>query len=552
MADMQYYTQRLESMRKNRGNWEAQWEESAQQVIPEHWGSFLSRSTHNINGSAGQKKTQKAYDSTPILANQRFSAVMESLVTPQNSMWARLVPADKRLEENREVLKFFEEVNELLFSYRYRPIANFVGNMQQTYMGLGAYGNGVVFIDQPENDVGTRYRNIHLGEVFFEQNHARVIDTAYRSFRLTVKQLADQFGEDALPESVKGKLANPQQMDEELEVLHAVEPNKEYSHFRLDSGGMAFTSIYLLVSEKHELQRGGYNAFPYAIARYTQAPNEIYGRGPAQMVLPSIKVLNEEKKTVLKQGQRIVDPVLLAHDDGTLGSFSLKSGALNAGGLSKDGKRLIDVLPTGNLAVGEDMMNAEKTIINDAFLLTLFQILVDSPQMTATEVLERAREKGMLVAPTAGRLQSGFVGAIIARELGLLAIQGVLPIAPPLLRGGRIQYKIEYNSPMSRMMEAEKAAGVNRSLAETIEYVQVTGDTVPLDWFNFDAATPAKQRIHGSPVDWTRSQEDVAARREQRAQAQQQQQAVEAAPAMAGMMKAVPQENAQDQQAVAQ
>ena len=36
-------------------------------------------------------------------------------------------------------------------------------------------------------------------------------------------------------------------------------------------------------------------------------------------------------------------------------------------------------------------------VINDAFLVTLFQILTETPEMTATEVIERTREKGALL-----------------------------------------------------------------------------------------------------------------------------------------------------------
>ena len=184
-------------------------------------------------------------------------------------------------------------------------------------------------------------------------------------------------------------------------------------------------------------------------------------------------------------------------------------------------------------------MEMERRVINDAFLITLFQILVDTPAMTATEVLERAREKGMLVAPTAGRLQAEFLGPMIERELQLLASQGLLPEMPPILRDSpeAMEYKIEYDSPMSRMQRAEKASGFMRALDVAANYAKNTQDISPLDWFNFDNAMPEILDIHGAPTSWTRSLEEVIATREQRAEQQQQQQMVEAAPAIAGMMK---------------
>ena len=43
------------------------------------------------------------------------------------------------------------------------------------------------------------------------------------------------------------------------------------------------------------------------------------------------------------------------------------------------------------------------------------------PQMTATEVIERTNEKGILLAPTIGRQQSEYLGPMIERELDRIA-----------------------------------------------------------------------------------------------------------------------------------
>lgn len=532
---IQPHIQRLATLRTARSNWDDQWEEAAARLLPAHVDSFTARGTAQIDGG-GRKKTEQQFDSTAAFAASRFSSVMESLVTPQGSIWHLLKVLDKTLKRSRAVRIFFDDLNETLYNFRYRPVANFVGNSQQVYLGLGCYGNGVLYIDKPEDTKGLRYRNIHIAETYFAENHAGVIDTVYRAFHMTARQIV-QHKEWNIPEAILAAVNNPQQMDKKFEVLHAVFPRSDYDPQRVDGPGKRWASVYILVESKSLLREWGYDSFPYAIARYTQASGEVYGRGPAQMVLPAVKVLNQEKKDVLKQAHRILDPVLLAHDDGNLGSFSLKAGALNAGGISKDGKRLIDTLPTGSLAVGHEMMDMERAIINDAFLVTLFQILVDTPTMTATEVLERAREKGMLLAPTAGRLQAEFLGPLIERELTLLAAQGLMPPMPQILIDATVEYRIEYDNPMSRMARSEKAAGFMRALGVASEYTKMTGDQSPLDHFDFDVAIPEILDIQGAPVTWTRSAEAVAQLRAGRAAQQEQQQLVDAAPALASVAK---------------
>ena len=535
----QFHIRRFGTLKADRSNWNSQWEEAASFILPAHRDTFLGAAGQNL-GSGGEKKTEKQFDATAAFAAQRFASVIESLATPQGSNWQRLVPVDKMLRRNRAVRLFFDELSELLYNYRYRPIGNFVGNSQQVYLGLGTYGNGVLYVDRPDNERGLRYRNIHLGEAYFAENHAGIVDTLYRCFWLTARQIVQQFGAST-PESIQNAAKDSGQADRKFEVLHCVYPREDADPMRVDAMGKKFASLYISVVDNALLREGGYDSFPFAIARYTQASGELYGRGPAQWVLPSIKVLNEQKKTVLKQGHRVLDPVLLSYDDGTLGSFSMKAGALNPGGVSKEGRLLVQPLPTGNIAVGDAMMDIEKALINDAFLIILFQILIDTPQMTATEVLERAREKGMLLAPTAGRLQAEFLGPLIERELNLMVQQGIWPAnMPSILRGGEVEFKIEYDNPMARMAQAEKAGGFMRALSTAAEYAKMTGDVEPLDHFNFDEAMPAILDINGSPVAWTRSSEKIQARRESRAQQAEQQRMIEAAPAVAGLTKALP------------
>ena len=532
---LQFHLQRLGALRSDRFYWDDQWEEAAARVLVADKDKFLSRQSALVGGG-GRKNTELMFDSTAAFAAQRFSSVIESLATPQNSIWHRLKAIDPVLRRNRAARLFFDELSDVLFQYRYRPVANFVGNSQQVYLSLGVYGNGILYIDQPDETKGLRYRNVHLAEAYFVENHARIVDTVYRVELMTARQIVQMKGWD-VPQDVTDKAKNAQQSEEKYEVLHCVYPRTDRDPQRKDAKGMKFASLYILVAKKHQLSEGGYNSFPYAVTRYTQSSGEVYGRGPAQWALPAIKTLNEQKKTVLKQGHRIVDPVLLSHDDGSLGTFSLKAGAMNPGGVNKDGKPLVHVLPTGNIAVGDKMMEMERAISNDAFLITLFQILIDTPQMTATEVLQRAQEKGMLLAPTAGRMQAEFLGQLIEREIDLLARQGLLPRIPPILLEAEAEYRIEYDSPMARMQRAEKAAGFNRALSNASEYAKMTGDMEALDWFNFDTAMPEILDINGAPVAWTRTADEVAEKRASRAEAMQAQQAVDAAPAMASVAK---------------
>lgn len=527
--------QKYKRLSGDRGNWESHWLEISERVVPSQKNLFQSAGMGTF-ASRGEKRNEFIFDSTASIALMRFSSILDSLLTPRNQTWHRLMTSNPDVNKDRQVRLWFDEVNRMLFRYRYAPKANFSSQNQQNYTSLGAYGTGSLFIDDLVGDKGIRYRNTHLSEIYFAENHQGIVDQALRYFPLTARQ-AIQKWKDKVPAKIKAAMTtNPEQ---EFYFIHNVEPKEDREYGRLDYRGMAFDSCYVSIEEQLLLSEGGYNTFPYSISRYYQVDGEVYGRSPAMDVLPAIKTLNEEKKTVLKQGQRTVDPVLLAYDDGVVHTFSMKPGALNAGGVSADGRPLVQPLPIGNVMIGKELMDDERRLINDAFLVNLFQILTESPQMTATEVLERTREKGILLAPTIGRQQSEYLGPMIDREIDILSRQGILPPMPELLKEAEGEYRIEYDSPLSRAQRAEEAAGLMRTIESLLPVVNVTQNTAPLDVFDMDVIAPELAEIQGVPTRWLRSADQVAAIRADRQEQQETQTAIQAGPSAAAMIKAV-------------
>ena len=511
-----------------RGTLESHWQEIAERVLPSYSNTFNGDSYK----TPGAKNTEKMIDVTAANALGRFAAALDSMLTPRNSKWHMLRSVYPEINKDRESLVWFDSIRDILFRYRYAPRANFASQNHANFLSLGAFGTGCMFVDElPEG--GLRYKTIPIGEVFFFENHQGIIDHAIRRFKMSIRQADAKWG-DKLPDQLKAKLE--QYPNEMADFIHCVKPRDDYDETRIDAKGKQFASYYLAKDHGVILEEGGYNTFPYAISRYTVAPGEIYGRSPGMLVLPAIKVLNEQKATVLKQGHRALDPVLLAHDDGVIDTFSLKAGAINYGGVNADGRPLIHALPTGQLAVGRDMMEDERMAINDAFLVTLFQILVDSPAMTATEVLERAREKGALLAPTLGQQQSEYLGPMIDREIDLLSRQGRIPKMPPLLREINGEYQVQYDSPLSRAQRSEEGAGALRTVQWASEIANTTQDPAVLDWFNFDEMLPELADINAMPARWINGKEMVTQRRDQRAKQAEMQQALQAAPSIASVM----------------
>jgi hypothetical protein len=474
-------------------------------------------------------------DATPQIALSRFGAILDSLLTPRNQTWHRITADNEDLVKERSVQEYFAKVNKVLFKQRYAPEANFASQNQLVYMMLGSFGTGNMFVDGSISGRGLRYKSVSIGECYYRENHQGIIDTILRYYALSGHAALKEFG-DTLPADLREKMSK--QRGTLFYFINRVAVNSDRDPERLDARGKPFSSITVSVDKKWLLREGGYNTFPFTPTRYEQIPNEIYGRSPAMLALPAMKTLMAQKSTVLKQGHRTVDPVLLAHDDGIIDGVDITPGAINYGGVSADGRELIKTLPVGRVDIGKEMMDDEREVINSAFLVHLFQILTETPRMTATEVIERTREKGILLAPTVGRQQSEYLGPMIDRELDILSEQGLLPEQPGVLVEAEGEYNVQYDSPLSRVMRAEEAAGFIRTLETIIPMVNSTGDTSPLDHFDMDVITPELADIQAMPVNWITPLEEVAAIRQERAEAQARAEQREAAPGAAALINA--------------
>lgn len=524
------------SLKGGRGTWEQHWEEIAERVLPRQMG-FIGERTD------GEKRTQKIYDSRAMIALERFANVMDSMLTPRQTKWHNLKVTNPDLQKIREVQDWFYEVNQRMFDYRYSPKANFAGQNTERWISMGAFGTGCMFIDY-EAGTGIRYRNVHLKDLFFCENHQGMIDTVYRRISMSARQMEQQFGRDVLPEDVLKKLDDPKKKSEKFEVVHVVMPRQDYDRNRSDSRGKPIASVYITVKEKQILSEGGYTSFPYAVSRYVTAPNEVYGRGPAMTALPDIKMVNEMSKSDIRATHKLVDPPLLLNDEGILGGGAMKvdmrPNALNFGGVDKNGRQMIQPFQTGaRVDLNEQKMEQRRASIDDAFLVTLFQILVETPRMTATEALIRAQEKGMLLTPTMGRQQSEALGPQIERELDLLMVHNLLPPIPEIMLEAGGDYEISYDSPMSRMQRAEELVGVQRTMELLTPFAQL--DPTVLDIIHPDRLAKLTAEVSGVPNPVMRTDKELEELRQQRAEAQQAQQMVESAQPMAGAIKDIAQ-----------
>jgi hypothetical protein len=518
---------RHDQMRALRSNWESLWQEVADRVWPQ-MSDFTGKRAN------GEKRTEKIFDSTAPLALEKFAAAIHSLLTPDNQQWHKLTTTDKHLREVHSVKQYLEDVTEILFAVRRSPFSNFASQANECYKSLGAFGTmGMMVEDVPGK--GIRYKSVHLSELHVTENQHGKIDTVHRKFEYSARQAVEAFGLDKLPAKIKEAYEKKDEAAR-FEFIHAVEPNRKIDPRRIDRAGMKFSSCYVSVEGRQVVEEGGYRTFPYPVSRYSTNPREVYGRGPAMLVLADIKMLNEMEKTTLRAGHLAVDPPLLLFEDGALQGFKMRPRALNFGGVDEQGRALVQPLQTGaNLPWAQELSDGKRKLVNDAFLVSLFQILVETPQITATEAMLRAQEKGQLLAPTMGRQQAEFLGPVIERELDILSMADILPDMPQEMIEAGGDYDIEYTSPLARLLRSEDGIAILRTFEQLAPMAQL--DPGVYDVFDTDALPRELAEINGVPAKVLRDPDAVKKLKEQKQQAAAMQSMLQAAPVAASAAK---------------
>lgn len=518
-----------EQMESDRGTIEGHWREVAELVRPNQ--NIFQQNYRTL----GDKRNQKIFDDTAQLALPKFAAAVISMAFPGTQEYHKLTCSVESVVDNPAVKRWFEKVNKLLFKVRYGPHANFQSQSGEVVLDVGAFGTGILFTDDVLG-IGIRYKSIPLAEVFIAEDAHGQINRLHRKFEYTAYQAVNKFPLDKLSDGIK-RAANTAPLTK-FWFLHCVYPNDGYdARQKLHPiNGKRFASRYIELGARSTVDEGGYRTFPFAVPRYETSPREVYGRSPAMKVLPTIKTLNEMEKTILRAGQLVIAPPIMLTDDASLSAFDLRSSALNHGYLDSNGRPMaVPFQSSAKVDFGLDMMEQKRMAVNDAFLVTLFRILVEEPQITATEAMLRAQEKGQLLAPTMGRMQAELLGPLVERELDILAVNGALPPMPQELIDAGAEYKVEYQSPLNQAQRAGVGVAILNSIQALIPLAQMDKTVINL----VDTHEAARQLLesNGFPASAIRSEEDATAISEGQAEQEQMQQLVASAPVAASAAK---------------
>ncbi len=435
------------------------------------------------------RRADPLFDGTAPDAVDQLAASLLAELTPPWSRWFNLTAGtDLPADEAADAAPVLDDIGATLQGHFDR--SNFLVEMHQCYLDLVTGGTAVLLFEEAPPGAGSafRFRAMPLADVWIEESGTGRPETVFRRTDLPLERFLQRFPDAPLaPEEARARAEGGEAgADRRIAVIEATrrqDGKVRYTAFRQDPPDRR-------AATGRPLATGVFSESPAIAFRWMKAPGEAWGRSPVMKALPDIRTANKVVELVLKNASIAVTGMWQADDDGVINPANIKlsPGVVIPKAVGSEGLKPLDA--PGRFDVSELVLNDLRQRIRRALLVDkLGQI--DSPRMTATEVLERKAEMARLLGATFGRLQSELLGPLIDRGLAILRRRREIP---PVSVDGRT-IALSYASPLAQ----EQA---HRDIRTVTGWAELVGRLGPAGSAAVDAARAARWagRILGVPA----------------------------------------------------
>lgn len=511
--------------------WLAMYKDLSEYMMPRR-GQYLSGDERDTR--SGARKESKIINGSAHDALRIIAAGLQSGLTSPARPWFKLGLPDADLMEYGPVRDWAYKVRERMLYVLAR--SNFYGAMHGQYGELALFGTSAMMIEEDFRTV-LRCRPFTIGEFMLACDSQYRVNTLYRQFSASARQLVDEFGKDKVSEAVVEAVKNGS-LGRRFEIVHLIQPNGQFDPNKRNVDGKSYESAYFELKADPDklLRRAGYDGLPFAASRWDVTGVSVYGNSPGMTALGDAKMLQKMEEKKLKALDKMVDPPMNAP-----ASMKNKGGTIISGGVN-----YIDVAQgqqgfTPTYTVNPDFQKIAFEIdrveqrIRRFFFNDLFMaVLQEDKKMTATEVAKRHEEKLVVLGPVIERLQSEVLDNIIDRTFEIMMRQDMIPPPPPEIAG--MPLKVEYIGLLS---QAQKMVGTT-AIESVANFAVALAPVVPaiLDKFDVDEAMDQYGDMLGVAPNVIRSDDEVDKLRASRAQEEQAQKMAERAQSVNQMASA--------------
>lgn len=504
--------------------------ESERQSFEPHWRELSDyinpRSSRFLTSEVNRndRRNTRIIDSTGTMAARTLASGMMSGITSPARPWFRLATPDPEMMDYGPVKLWLETVQNRMNDMFNK--SNLYQSLPQLYGSLGTYSTGAMAVLDDDEDI-IRTMPFPIGSYYLANSPRGSVDTCFRKFSMTVRQLVQEFGLNNVSESVKGMWESGT-YEKWVDVMHSVYPNIDRDTVKLDSKNKPFKSVYYEVGGDSDklLRESGFDEFPIMAPRWEVNGEDVYGSScPGMLALGPVKAL----QLLQKRKSQLIDK---ATNPPMVGPASLKNQrvSLLPGDITyidqitgQDGFKPAYLVNPSTADLVADIQDTRQTI-NSAYFVDLFMMLqnINTRSMPVEAVIEMKEEKLLMLGPVLERLNDECLNPLIDRAFSMMVRKNMLPPPPDVMEG--MPLKVEY---ISVMAQAQKSIGLT-SLSQTVGFIGQLARFKPeaLDKLDVDEAIDAFSEMSGVSPTVIVPQEQVQGIREERAKQAQAAQAM--------------------------
>jgi len=530
---------RLGQLDTERQSWMSHWQELAEQTGPR---SFRYASAGDVNAratTAGAKQNRGIINNTPVIAARTLKAGMLSGMMSPSRPWFQLtLGGQEEAIESQGAKAWLAEVEDKIRETLLK--SNFYSAALLSLHDLAIFGFTCNLMEEDEED-DVRCYVFPVGQYWLSQSDRLAVDTIYRRFTMTVRQLVKKFTIEHCSKRVKGHYQR-HELETPIDVVHCIEPNEDFKEGALGPKGKPFLSTWweygcpASETEYGCLREGGYDEQPFTAPRWTTTGEDVYGTSPAMDALGDCRALQLAEKRAAEMVDKIVTPPMRGPKSLTNQRVSLLPGGMtyvDALSPSQAFGPAMEVNPQ-SIAVAEAKIREFEQRINRAFYADLWLMLQQTDgQMTAREVIERREEKLLQLGPVLDRMHDEFLDPAINRTFNILLRRGKLPPPPEELQGRDL--KVKFISIMAQAQKLQGTTAVERLSGFVAQLAPLRADL--LDKINWDATVDEYGGMLGVAPKIINTQDMVEGVRKHRAKMQAQAAKLQAAEQMSGAAK---------------
>ncbi|WP_284999984.1 portal protein [Escherichia coli] len=509
----------LAQLKNERTSFEPHWRDLSDFINP-RGSRFL---TSDVNRD--DRRNTKIVDPTGSLAQRILASGMMSGITSPARPWFKLATPDPDMMDYGPVKVWLEVVQRRMNEVFNK--SNLYQSLPVMYASLGTFGTAAMAVLEDDQDV-IRTMPFPIGSYYLANSPRGSVDTSFRQFSMTVRQLVQEFGLDNVSSSVKGMWENGT-YENWIEVNHCITPNINRDSGKMDSKNKPFRSVYFETGGDADklLRESGFDEFPILAPRWEVNGEDVYASScPGMLALGQVKALQVEQKRKAQLIDKATNPPMVAPTSLKNQRVSLLPGDVTYLDVlsGQDGFKPAYLVNPNTADLLADIQDTRQTI-NSAYFVDLFMMLqnINTRSMPVEAVIEMKEEKLLMLGPVLERLNDEALNPLIDRVFSIMARKNMLPPPPDVMQG--MPLRIEY---ISVMAQAQKSIGLT-SLSQTVGFIAQlasVGKTDALDKLDADQAIDAFAEMAGTSPTVIVPQEQVQQIREDRAKQQQAAQAL--------------------------